>query len=226
MRTILLIFSLFPLKLGLKSPSPPLNKILSKQYHLSYSDESRLFVAFDSASTPSTQKGIIDRNQNYMISISDSEVGMLEDSTCFYLNHSLKIIDVGPRSILGSVLVVPLLDPYEIVSNAIENKMVFQEYVEDRKPIYEFISFKKDNLIRSIVISFYNDHTDSFSIRLIYQQYNRLRQDVVRYKFEARATGNGNIKIADFLDLKDGKYLPKDPYKAYWFSNTYLLLKK
>jgi hypothetical protein len=226
MRTILFIFAMLPLKTALKLPPTQLDKILSKHYFLTYCDESRPFLAFDSVAKLMTQKGIIERNENYMVSKSDSGIGILEDSTCFNMDNVLKIMSVGPKSIIGTVLIQPLSDPYEIVNYAINNKMGFQKYVEDGNLTYNFISFKRDELIFNIVISFYNDHTDSFSIKFTYQQNRLLKQDIIRYKFVTPPSERPHGKIADFLDFKNGNYEPKEAYKKYLFGNAFLLFPK
>jgi len=219
----LLLFTLFALKIGLNVPRRSLEKVLSKHYYLHYTDESRLFVPFDSVQNARMEKGTINRNENYLVSKSNSGLGILEDSTCFYIDNSQRSIDVGPRSFIGNMLLLPLLDPYEIFNYAINNRMEFQKYIEDGKLIYDFISFKQDAPIISIVISFYNDDPDRFSIRLIYQQFGDLRQDIVRYKFMERPAKGASEKIADFLDFKNGRYLPKVAYKQFSFGNAYLI---
>jgi hypothetical protein len=222
---IILILAVFQCKPDENPPSRTLDKILSKHYTLTYSDETRRFLPFDSVGKLVTQRGIINRNENYMVSKSDSDIGILEDSTCFYMDNRLRIISVGPKSVSGAFLIQPLCDPYEIVNYAISNKMGFQEYVEDGKMTYNFIYFKKDELIYNIVISFYNDYTDSFSIKFIYNQYPFLKQDIISYKFVTPPSGSFNDKIADFLDFKDGKYQRKEPYKQYLFGNAFLMLR-
>jgi hypothetical protein len=92
--------------------------------------------------------------------------------------------------------------------------------------IYDFICFKQDEPFINIVISFSKDHTDSFSIKLIYQQYPRLKEDNIRYKFVIPPAEKTHDKIADFLDFKNGKFAPKEAYKQYFFGNAYLLRKK
>jgi hypothetical protein len=226
MRTLLLILALLPLKNNLRLRPPQLDIILSRHYCLTYSDESRPFLSFDSVEKLMIQKGIINRSQNYMVSKSDSDIGILQDSTCFYLDNILKTIDVGPKSIIGTLLIQPLCDPSEIINYAINNKMGFQEYVEDGKLTYDFFSFKQDELFINIAISFYNDHSDSFSIKLIYQQYPLLKEDNIRYKFVTRPAEKAHEKIADFLDFRNGKYEPKEAYKQYFFGNAFLLRKK
>jgi hypothetical protein len=81
-------------------------------------------------------------------------------------------------------------------------------------------------LIFNIVISFYNDYSDSFSIKFIYQQYPFLKQDIIRYKFVSSNSGEPNDKIANFVDFENGKYEPKEAYKRYFFVNAFLMLKK
>jgi hypothetical protein len=220
------MLALFPLKTDLKSPPLPLDRILSKNYYLTYSDESRPFVPFGSVGSSSLQMGIINRNKNYMVSKSDSGIGILEDSTCFYMDNSVKSITVGPKSFIGNVLLLPLVDPFEIFEYATNNKMNFQKYIEDGKLTYDFICFKQDAPIIGIVISFYNDQSDSFSIKLIYQQLNIIRQDIIRYKFVAQHSEKAHDKIADFLDFKNESYEPKEAYKNFFFGNAYLLRKK
>jgi len=224
MRTIFLFLFLFHFTSDSNLHPLPLDKIFSKNYYLTYSDESRLFVSFDSVGTTRIEKGILNRSENYMLSKSDSELGILEDSTCFIMDNSDSTISIGPKSFVGTMLLLPLFDPYEIVSYAIDNKMGFQKYVEDGRLTYDFISFKKDEPIISIVISFYDPN--NFSIKLIYQQMNRLREDIIRYMFVARPSNTFHAKIADFLYFKSGKYSPKEAYKRYFFTNAYLILKK
>jgi len=114
----LLLFTLFALKIGLNVPRRSLEKVLSKHYYLHYTDESRLFVSFDSVGTTRIEKGILNRSENYMLSKSDSELGILEDSTCFIMDNSDSTISIGPKSFVGTMLLLPLFDPYEIVSYA------------------------------------------------------------------------------------------------------------
>ena len=68
----LLLFTLFALKIGLNVPRRSLEKVLSKHYYLHYTDESRLFVPFDSVQNARMEKGTINRNENYLVSKSNS----------------------------------------------------------------------------------------------------------------------------------------------------------
>src|SRR5579872_696999 len=174
MTTIYLILALLTLKKHQNVSEAVLDKILSKHYTLRYSEEGRPFVHFDSVATPKTQKGVINRNGDYMVSKSDSSVGILEDSTCLYVDSDLKRMSVGPRANLETGLVVPYYDPYEIFAYGINNKMSFQKYIEDGRLTYNFISVGPNEPMINIVLSFYKNQTDSFSIKMVYHQLNRL----------------------------------------------------
>jgi hypothetical protein len=226
MRIILLIFGLLPLRTDLNSLPPELDRILSKNYCLTYSGESRPFLPFDSAGKLKVLKGVINRNENYMVSKSDSDVGILEDSTCFNIDSALKTIAIGPKLSIGNALLVPLYDPYEIFKYAINNKFGFQKYAANGNIIYDFIRIKQDELFANIVIYFNKDHPDGLTIKLIYQQLDIMRQDIIKYKFTTQPSGRAHDKIADFLDFKDGNYKPKGAYKNYLFGNVFLISKK
>jgi hypothetical protein len=88
------------------------------------------------------------------------------------------------------------------------------------------VGFKHEDLIFNISVSFYDDHPDSFSIKFIYQQNPLVKQDIVRYNFVTPLPENANDRIGDFLDVKNGKFEPKEAYKKYFFVNAFLLQKK
>jgi hypothetical protein len=152
MWTIFLILGLSSLKPDVTSPSNTFDRILSKHYSLTYSAETQRFLPFDSVGDLVTQKGFINRTEDHLVSRSDSSIAILEDSTCFYLDNGLRSMDVGPKSLIGTIFIQPGWDPYEIVNYAISNKMGFQKYVEDGNLTYNFVCFKQTN---SFILLYY-----------------------------------------------------------------------
>ena len=92
--------------------------------------------------------------------------------------------------------------------------------------LFSLFAIRHGDLIFNISISFYDDHPDSFSIKFIYQQSPFVKQDIVTYKFVTQPVEKSSERIADFLDVKNGIYEPKETFKKYFFVNTFLFQRK
>jgi hypothetical protein len=86
MKALLFILTLFPFKIDFKLQPSPWDKILSKHYSLAYSDETRRFLPFDSVGKLVTQTGMINRNENYLVSKSDSDIELIFNIVISFYN--------------------------------------------------------------------------------------------------------------------------------------------
>jgi hypothetical protein len=211
------------LSFGPNSADTPvaLNKIYSKDYCLAFSSQ-RTDISFSNTlSKPRISQGLITRSGDYMNSNVDSSIGILEDTTCLYVDKEVQIITLGPKS---TDLVSPMCDPLEIISYAIQNKMNSQTYVNGADLIYQFDNQSKGVPVIKIEMRFRNsnDGQERFTIVLTYHQVRSIIRETVKYQFTPDCSNHKIKMISDFLDKVNGKYQRKKEYKNYVFLNSFL----
>jgi hypothetical protein len=194
---------------------PTLKTLISKGYTVEVKIQRTEYSKIDSFSKPIFYLGQIKRSANYVFSNIDFGIGILEDSTCFYMEKRNKTVVIGGRKLLGTLLVAPFFDPYEIFAYAGENNTLFQKYLDGDILVYEYVFLEKDDPVRNITFAFNRKEEGKFQIRLVYKQRSHLVKDMIDYFFVSNAKSEGMGSITHFLDYKDGKYVLRPDFQSY-----------
>ncbi|RTL56171.1 MAG: hypothetical protein EKK37_16975 [Sphingobacteriales bacterium] len=222
---VIILFFIFNITKGSDS-IPGLNTVYSNQYLYNFSLV-RTYLDKKSGKIKKA-KGFVKRSHSYIYSKSTFITGIFEDSTFMILDRNLKEIIVGKKKSVGSFLLVPYYDPYEIISFCHTNSSALKKSKNGSKIVYNF-SFKKDSSqlypVISIIISLDADKkiSDSFSVEFIYLSMGDKIKDVINYQINTDKTIKRNEHIQDFLENKNGKYLirPNSKFEGYHIFNFF-----
>jgi hypothetical protein len=205
----------------------PLEKILSQNYNVEFSIREFIYLNKDSVSETRRLNGIVTRSKNYICLKSDYGIGILEDSSFFYLDTIAKLIQYGPK-VAETILLDPFHDPFEIFSYAKKYNSGFLKYYEGKMIIYDFLFIDKEIPVIKIKFRFDNESEDSsFRVEIDFHRMNAVLKDLIDYKFSNSSKLNDRPHISDFFVFRNGKdsILKKD-FRNYPVYNSYYFLKK
>jgi hypothetical protein len=203
--------------------SQALKIILSKKYYSTYIFNSS-FKINDSLVAKTESKGYSKRIDTYVYSKFDNGLTIYEDSNSLLIDTAAKRFMLGSILNLGSFLIIPSHDPFEIWYMSNKYKTNFQEKKDDNTISYIF-QFPKENFPMTQITFIFNLKTDvsEFKIKLFQEYSNDKITEEVDYKIDSTFDKKHLLHIKDFVKKKNGKNVPKSKlYSNYMFSGMSL----
>lgn len=218
LHSLIILFVLFS-KISYGDDSiPALKKLLSKTYATTFQIESSFYGNTDSLMQHKKYSGVIKRTSDYIYSKIDFAKCIYQEPTCLILNNLLKLIDVGPKKILRSSLLIPFYDPYELFDYALQFNSGYQKFFEGSNLNYDFIFLQKDDALVNVdfILDTNYKRNQDLKIKIIYHQLNNIVKDIIDYHFVKDISRENESRIEDFLEINDNnKYTLKPKYNGY-----------
>jgi hypothetical protein len=202
--------------------------MLSQNYNVEFSIREFLYLKKDSISDVKRVNGIVTRSKNYICSKSGYGIGILEDSSFFYVDTIAKLIQFGPKKMGGTILLDPFYDPFEIFSYANKYNSGFIKYYEGKMLIYDFLFLDKGIPVVKIKFRFDSDsENSSFMVEIDFHRINVVGKDLIDYKLSNNSKMEDSPHISDFFVFRKGKdSILKKEFRNYPVFNSYYFRKK
>lgn len=190
--------------------SKVLEKILSKKYNLEFSIESIFLNAVNGESVEKIN-GLIKRENEYVYSKSSFGFGVKEDSLCIYVDDDLKSVDLDGPLTMGPKLVLWFYDPLAIYNYGLRYNNFYRRQSKNSLIKHNFGFADTIPVIQILIEETKNDN--SFVIEITYYSLGDKIKDVINYKIISDDVNKETIKIKDFVQEENGKFVLRHEHK-------------